>query len=199
MNENETPTKPTFQERDAMWKELDFPSHSGSYPRTADYVAALSERFANGDVLFRSFSVPTHPAFNWYLNRNRLHECNFFERFWRCPSPAAAFPHRLAAVNYEDMSLFEWLTPFHLGGDLSSLLFRGGAYSHSTGYGQEARRIGEAAAEELLARDYEDTTLFFRCHSAWSDFFMDVAWDYTAVIVSKPRRLIHAILATDTD
>lgn len=198
MNESQTSTIPTFQQRDAMWRSLDFPSHTGSYPRTDEYVAALRERFSNGSVLFHSFSIPVDPVFDWYFERNRLHECNFFERFWRTPTPAAAIPHQPASLNYYEMSLFQWTTAFHLGADLSSLLFSGGAFSRSSGYGQEARRVGEAAAAELLAGDYEET-LFFHCHSAWSDFFMDVAWDYTAVIVSKPLRLVHTILATDTD
>jgi hypothetical protein len=41
-----------------MWKALDFPSYGGSYPCTAEYVSALRQRFANGGVLFHSFSIP---------------------------------------------------------------------------------------------------------------------------------------------
>lgn len=195
---SETSTIPTFQDRDEMWRRLDFPSDNRSYPRTTEFVAALRERYANGGVLFHSFSIPTHPIFDWYLQRNRLHECNFFEMFWRASTPAASLSQQPAPLNFYEVSLFQWTTPFHLAGDLSAVLFSGGAYSHSQGYSNEARRLGEAAAAELLGGDYEES-LLFHCHSAWSDFFMNVAWDYTFVVISKPRRAIHVILATDTD
>ncbi len=188
----------TFEDRQEMWQALDFPLHSGSYPDTLNYVAALRSRYSNGEVLFHSFTIPSHPVFDRYLERNQLHECNFFERFWSAPTPAVHIPYQPASLNYFEKSLFESESPFLLGGGLSQLLFHGGAYSRSAGYGSEARRLGEAVAAELLAGDYEET-IVARCQSAWSDFFMDVAWDFTAVVVSKPRRLIHTILATDTD
>lgn len=189
---------PTFQNRATMWAVLDFPVVSESYPRTYEYVAALRTRFSNGSVVFHSFRLPEHPVLEWYFERNQLHECNFFERFWQALTVATKIPYKLAPLNFYERSIFEWCTPFQLGGNLSALIFSGGAYSSSTGYGPEARRLGEGAAAELLAGDYEQT-LFFQSHAAWSDFFMDIAWDYTAIVLSKPSRLVHVILATDLD
>jgi hypothetical protein len=188
---------PTFQDREEMWRVLDFPLHAGSYPGVAAYLGALRRRYQHGRVLFHSFKVPVHPVFDWYLERN-LRDSGFFEKFWKSRTPAAAFPFKLLELNFFELSLFTLASPFHVGADLSSILFAGGAYSKSSGWGPEAKRLGNAEASELINEDYE-TSSYYTCGFAWSEFFHDVAWDSTLVIISKRERLIHAILATDTD
>ena len=192
---------PTFEDRAAMWETLDFPEHSWAHPCVDEYVNALRPRYANGSVLFHSFRIPEHPILDWYLIR-QLQDSNFFERFWSAPTPSRFFQSANPALNYYashgEQSIFGHESPFLLAGSLAWIHFSGGAYSRSQGLGVRSKHLGDAAANELLEDDFEDT-LCFKSYARWSDFFWGVAWDYTFIVISKKRRLIHCMLATDTD
>ena len=85
-----------------------------------------------------------------------------------------------------------------LDGSLAWVLDCGGPYQKPNWGGAKSKEIGEKAAFELIANDYEDS-LVFVSHSAWCGFFFDVAWDYTWVVLNKKTRLLHVLMATDTD
>jgi hypothetical protein len=78
------------------------------------------------------------------------------------------------------------------------MLSLGGAHERFTRGGVEAKKIGEDAASEMLAGNYDDV-LTFQCEVAWSEFFLDVAWDYTFLVVDPAKHLIYTLLATDAD
>lgn len=151
--------------------------------------------------MFHSFQMPQHPVLDWYLTRN-FHDSGFFERFWSAPAPSRIYQPADPGLNYfathGELCVFRQSSPFHLSGDLASIHFFGGAYSHSQGLGIRSKQLGEAAAHELLADDFEHVRIF-ASDRRWSDFFMDVAWDHTLIILSPLQRLIHCLLATDTD
>ena len=181
-----------------MWDAVDFLPHLKAYPRVAELVSALATVYANGKVVHHSFQLPSHPVFDWYASRNRYHEMGFFERFWLSPSVQSAIPQQLRPLNFYALNVFEWSSPFMLAGSLAWALAAGGPYERHRGGSVDAKRIADAASEELLLTDY-DSPLFFTSHIAWSDFFFDVAWDHAWILVHQQRRLVHAILATDTD
>lgn len=108
------------------------------------------------------------------------------------------FPHALRDLNFYDQNYFSFGSPFQLGGGLAWMLSAGGAYRCFERGGIEAKRLGEEAAAEMLAASYDDA-LAFQCGAAWSDFFLEVAWDHTFLVVDRKRRIVHALLATDTD
>lgn len=110
----------------------------------------------------------------------------------------AAIPQKLDDLNFYRSDLFEWSSPFVLGGFLAWSLFSGGAYERHAAGAVDAKRLGDGAAGEMVCDDYESTPVFM-ANVAWSDFFMDVAWDSTWVVIDAKRRLVHVILATDTD
>ncbi len=56
----------------------------------------------------------------------------------------------------------------------------------------EAKRIGEEAALEMLDGNYDDA-LVFECHSYWSTYFLDVAWDYAFVVINPGKRIVHTL------
>lgn len=192
---------PTFEDRKAMWESIDFPEHEWPHPAVDEYVSALRSEYANGSVLFRSFHLTSHPVLDWYLVR-QLHDVAFFERFWSAPSPARFFRPADPTLNYfaayGPLCVFGQGSPFHLAGDLAAVHFSGGAYSPIHGVGLRSKGLGDSAAYELLRDDYEQT-LCYTSGIRWSDFFMDVAWDHTIIVISRVRRLIHCLLATDTD
>ena len=162
------------------------------------FVAEARLLYTNGKVEHAAFSLPSHPVFDWFLTRNQFHEAGFFERFWLCNGPKTKFPHRVHDLNFYDSKIFSFTSPFHLGGSLAWMLSMGGAYHQFERGGIEAKHIGEEAALELLGGSY-DHSLAFDCGTAWSDFFHDVAWDHTFIVIDQKSRIIHTLLATDTD
>jgi hypothetical protein len=85
-----------------------------------------------------------------------------------------------------------------LGGTLAWMLSSGGAYHAFKRGGAEAKRIGDQAAQEMLGGSY-DGAMVVESSRAWSEFFCDIAWDYTGMVIDSKRRIIHVLLATDTD
>lgn len=189
---------PSLEERMAMWKSIDFPVRHESHPRTREFIAALDHRLANGSALFVTFWIPVHPTLEWYLENNDLVSSGLLEHFWLCHTPARVFPYKPHAASFHKKSLFTACTPFHLGAAFSECLYWGGAYSDREHYASEARILGEAAAEELLAGDYEEPE-FFVSREAWSGFFMNGKWDNTIVLIRPHERLIHVLMSTDAD
>ena len=165
---------PTFDDRSAMWATIDFPEHIWSHPAIDEYVDALAKRYSGGTVLFRSFQMPEHPVLDWYLPR-QFHNSNFFEKFWSTPTPSRFFQPADPALNYylkaDQFTIFNQDLPLMLAGTLASLHFSGGAYSHSRGLGAVSKQLGEAAAAELIADDFDETQCF-TSSVRWSDFSM---------------------------
>lgn len=180
----------------AMWREIDFPSAS---PASIDpYLSHLKGTYQNGKVVQAAFSMPDSADFSDFVARGTLRDMYFFERFWRASNVSLDLPYKPHDLNFLSPDLFNWISPVELPGSLASILVRGGAYGENIPKARKAMELGYAAAEALLAEDFE-TPQVFVSNVAWSSFFCDVAWDYSLVVVRPADRHIEVLLATDTD
>lgn len=195
---NSQPHVPSFQQRQDMWAIIEFDRIGLPFPAVDQFLKEMRPLYANGKVEHAAFSLPVHPVFDWFASRNQYHAMGFFEEFWKSRGPKAVFPYALRDLNFFDQKYFSFTSPFQLGGSLAWMLSAGGPYHRFERGGAEAKRLGEEAATEMLAGSYDDA-LAFQCGVAWSDFFLDVAWDGTFLVIDPKRRVIHALLATDTD
>lgn len=189
---------PSFSARQAMWAEVVFPQVTTPLPAVERYLTELRSVYANGRAQHFAFCIPDHPVLNWYAVRNQYHEVGFFERFWTCRGVKEIFPYRVHDLNFFDATVFSHSSPFVLGGSLAWVLAAGGAYRHFERGGAEAMSIATEAAIELLDHSYE-SSLVYHSKAAWCDFFMDVAWDHSFIVLDRKRRMVHGLLATDTD
>jgi hypothetical protein len=192
------PEVPDFKQRQAMWAAIGFDRVTSAFPAVEAYLNEMRALYANGKVEHAAFVFSNHPIFDWFASRNQYHEMGFFEEFWKTSGPKAVFPYLLRDLNFYDQKYFSFASAFQLGGTLAWILSAGGAYNRFERGGIEAKRLGEAAATEMLAGSYDDA-LVFQCGAAWSDFFFEVAWDATFLVIDPKRRIVHALLATDTD
>jgi hypothetical protein len=108
----------------------------------------------------------------------------------------AAGPDQLIEYNDYTRDIFVWSSPLLLAGSIARALAEGGAYAKLPGI--RAKQLGDAFAHRLLQDRYEDF-LLFESGVAWSNFFHDIAWDGTWVLIDKRNHLIHILMATDTD
>ena len=194
------PTKsvPSTAELTQFWKEVDFPLSPRPYPLTQRYVAALRERYANGAVLFASFQCPTHSVFDWYLSRNDPRGLLLFHRFWHASTPKTVLAELKVPKEYENDPSFQEGSSFTFAGELASRLYQGGAYHRSSGTGAEDMRMGEGSAQELIQGRFSEVLVYVN-HAPWTDFFFDIFWDGTWILLDKGERVLHVLCATDTD
>ena len=192
------PEVPDFQQRHAMWSAVGFDRIEISFPAIEQFLREMRPLYANGKVEHAAFTLPDHPVFDWFASRNQYHEMGFFGEFWKAREPKDVFPYALRDLNFFDQKYFSFSSPFQLGGGLAWMLSAGGAYHRFERSSVEAKRLGEEAATEMLAGSY-DEALTFQCGTAWSGFFLDVAWDHTFLVIDRKRRIVHALLATDSD
>lgn len=190
---------PSFEDRKQMWDTLKFVPITDGFPHTKIYIDALRRVYVNGDVRFGAFGIPVHDVFDWYLSRNQVHNLGFFEHFWQSPVVYQEFPYKLKDYNAYSVDVFAWSNPFILGGELACTLSYGGAYQRHANGPVHAKTLGDAVALEWIGEDYDDVLVYTGHHFAWSEFFLDVAWDCTWVAINKKRRHIYVIIATDTD
>lgn len=193
-------TAPSIEDCNRMWEAIDLPRLADlDYPNVMAYVQALEAVYVNGSVEFSTFEIPVHPTFDWYSSHHAFHEMGFFQKFWSAPSVRAIFPFDLkSAIDVSAPDVFANTDPSALGESLASVLTTGGPYgSHAPGL-HDAQTKGEAAAAELIGAS-GDAVRVYICQYAWCDFFWDVIWDWTWVVIDLNMRRIHLICATDSD
>jgi hypothetical protein len=183
-----------------MWEEIDFPRLTDQpYPSVVAYVQALEQIYVNGSIEFSTFAMPMHAIFDWYCSHHAFHDMAFFQNFWLAPSVKQAFPFELkAAIDLSATDVFVGIEASSLGESLASALTYGGAYQTYAAGPLDAKVKGDAAANELIGA-HEEEVRVYTCNVAWCDFFWDVLWDWTWVIIDPAARCIHLICTTDSD
>ena len=187
---------PQFEDRRDMWDTLRIELLTIEPPSINEYVLHLAKCYANGYVKYGCFKLGDSEVLDWYCSRNRLKEMLFFWKIWE-QEPIKSF-FDISDVDENSNKEFEWSSPFVLGGSLAWVLDSGGPYHKPSWSGAESKELGGKAASALIDNDYKNS-LVFEAQSAWSYFFFGVAWDYTWVVLNKKTRLLHVLLATDTD
>ena len=181
-----------------FWKEADFSISTRSFPFTLEYIQALQRRYENGHVFFASFQGAAHRVFDWYVARNDLQGLLFFHKFWHTPTPARVLSELRVPASYANDPRFQSTSSFTFAGEIVSQLYHGGAYHESHGSGAEEMLLAERSAHELIQNRFSEVLVFVN-HTAWTDFFFDIAWDGTWILLDKRDRAIHILAATDTD
>jgi hypothetical protein len=191
---------PSVEDRQRMWEAIDFPRlDHPSYPNVMAYVQALEQMYVNGSVEFSTFAMPVHPTFDWYCSHKAFHDMDFFQNFWAAPSVKQAFPFELTShFHLSAANVFVKVEPAALGESLALALTYGGAYQFHVAGEMDAKAKGDAAADDLIG-SHEDQVRVYTCNLAWCDFFWDVLWDWTWVVIDPATRRIHLLCTTDSD
>ncbi len=191
---------PSTEDRDRMWEVIDFPHLTDQdYPHVTRYVRALEDIYVNGSAEFLTFAIPSHPTFDWYCSRHLFHEMGFFEQFWSAPSVRKIFPFDLkATIDTSAPDVFVKAEASTLGESLAAALVAGGPYGRHELGPLDAQAKGEAAAAELIGES-RDSVHVYASQLPWCDFFWDVIWDLTWVVIDLKTRRIHLLCATDSD
>lgn len=142
---------------------------------------------------------------DWHFSRNRFEEYGFVELVLRATALRETAPELVHGIeldhtgdNATSEAGFETLSPFKLGGTLAAELAWGGPYEQFAGSAREMYQLGTAVSEELIGDDF-DAFNVWRNGSAWSDWFCDVAWDSTYLLLDGRDMSVTLIAMTATD
>ena len=190
--------RPTARQVQAIWARAMFapaaPSEEGV---PTAFLNAVREVFVNGGAHFARFHVAESDVLDWFVSRNLLDEVGFIPALLASPAFDAALPE-LAQGKEPGKAQWQEVSSLTLDGEWARVLVCGGAYESYEGAGPAAKRIGALACEQLFGDRWEDM-LLRTTRQVWSDWFFDIAWDYTWVGVDKVNRSAWVLVMTDTD
>jgi hypothetical protein len=163
-------------------------------PRIDTYVAALAAEYSNGTVSYAAFELDlAEDVFAMATHHENWKYSQLLELLWLVPAVAAHFPRVRSTVKSVD-DHFASTDVFFLAAVLCQRIRAGGAYSQAASIAR-AFELGVPCAQALAG---EPCAVLLSEH-AWCNFFFDVAWDFSVVVVSPVARRVKVLLATDTD
>jgi len=169
------------------------------YPYLNEFLKELRSIFGDWSVRFHKYIFKdTDSILVDYTDRGSLHTLYFFREFWNHPVVQKDFPEKLRDFNEFSTSFFSSISNYELSSTLSCLLSEWSAYNQTRYNPSEINDIGITVSKELLGGNYGDVNHVYISSGAWSDFFYDVAWDYTLLIINKDWAII-VLTTTGTD
>ncbi|MGE6548268.1 hypothetical protein ACQKFK_04385 [Bacillus mycoides] len=93
---------------------------------------------------------------------------------------------------------FEYNSAVMLDGSIAFQIIRGGAYKGFSERPVMAKQLANNVCQYMFQDRYEDITVFEN-HSPWTEWFYDVAWDNTWMVLDSKEHKMWLICATDTD
>jgi hypothetical protein len=169
----------------------------------------LRESHCNGGAMFGTVSIGADRVFDWYASRNRLLEWEILPRILRREETKAIFKElnigplsntseEGEACSTSSTDGFRMDNAFLFDGQLAACLHAGGAYTHCSGDGRAAKQLALNFCDALFQHRFAELSLF-TSHAGWTPWFYGIAWDWTAVVFDRRKRLLHILAVTDTD
>ncbi|MBP0578126.1 hypothetical protein J8I29_02290 [Labrys sp. LIt4] len=164
-----------------------------------DVLARFRQTHCNGGALFAAFEIGAEPALDWYVARGQLHLDGILARLLVHPAIRAGLPDlRIdTAVPLPDIGL-EPRDGLEIDGLLARALYHGGAYWHATGSGMPEKTLALRFCDALFELRFDEIAVY-TSGKAWTDWFYDIAWDETFVVLDKRCRRLFLLAVTDTD
>lgn len=186
--------RPYAKWKNLLYRQIDFPGE-----KIIPYRDALRSVYVNGRVDFAAFEAVDRGAFfSAFQHDHEVSTRVVEDLFIRDGAVRRAFPdghldfaHAKSEATSKDRGEFE--------GILADILLQGGAYRHWENGVTEAKRLAcecvEGARTLAPDRPFAPTVVL----GAWSQYFNDVAWDYTFVMQFPYDARWFVMCATDTD
>tara|TARA_Y100000588_G_C14100338_1_gene858531 strand:+ start:474 stop:1079 length:606 start_codon:yes stop_codon:yes gene_type:complete len=171
-----------------------------------EFQDELDRIYVNGGSLIKSYSY-THNDFIEYLFGRRsdiLTDTTFFIKLFENKVVIQSLPEfeleqglvflpKFKAINIERSPQLTLQREI-----LSSLIKRGGAYVNSSKTDSEIQTLATDFCEEIIKYS-GDQCIMFESNDCWNNWFYDVAWDYSYIIINITKKSIWTVFVTDTD
>ncbi|SIQ07359.1 hypothetical protein [Maribacter ulvicola] len=192
---------PKESEISKMWRDINYKIVDPNF----EFIDLLKEHIG-GHIYFKGFQFDENEVFDWFCSRGRLDEINFVEQFLLSDSVIQSFTtvedgDYLFASKTDKTPKLEWKSEFAIDGELSALLFHGGAYGSSyKRTPKEVKKKAQEFCEQIFGEKYQNEFVrFYYISGAWNTWFIDFIIDHSWIIISMESRTIWMLCFTDTD
>lgn len=198
-------TNVTF-DLEAVWSNINFQVVDKEF----EFINLLKENLG-GDLVFKGFLFEENEVFDWYCSRGRLDEINFNQYFLLSEKVLSQFrtlvhnsdgsEELVKSWKIDKSPKLEWVNEFCIDGELSSLLYHGGAYgSKFKRPTKEIKEIAQKFCFELFEEDYRyQSVRCYNSNTAWNSWFIDFIIDQTILIICMKSRTLWLLAHTDQD
>ena len=180
------------------WHDVEYRLEDYQDDRLNTAVRALERTHANGGVLLRCF----HPLIGERFGKAYQQDLRGDEHWLRCFLECETVRNQISELKIPhplgDVPQFTTYGAYEFEGALISLLLRGGAYVKSSLTENDARTFARDFVDAVVG-DYRDYVTVFRVDGAWTDWFCDVAWDATFIVLNPVAKCWWLFCVTDTD
>ncbi len=181
------------------WKEVDYQLSDLNHPDVLRLVDVLETLYVNGDVILRSFE-PIDPDLYDKARVSDLQGTDYvIKTFLRSPKVMATLGDDIQMTE-DDVENFQyvWQSVFEFEGSLNHMLALGGAYKSGFHIEDYIREVSRNFVNAIVPDGFLNTTVY-RCSSAWTNWFYDIAWDRTFIIKNPVEKKWILLCTTDTD
>ena len=190
---------PDFQDRQNFWKEISVNSIVFENEAIDELLKKFRSLYSNGKIIFKCFEFSSHLIFEWYSVRGNISGLLFLTNFFRLPQVKKELSElKIKEVDFSSKFFDESGNSICLDGVLAQSLIWGGAYNNFNGSYKSAKDLANRFCFALFENRYEDVD-FSLSQKAWTEWFYDVAWDSTWLILDKRKHLLWCLFMTDTD
>ncbi|QEN89941.1 hypothetical protein FZC33_28125 [Labrys sp. KNU-23] len=190
--------RPTKAELDQALAHVAIAPITHAAPVIDELLARFRQTHCNAGALFAAFEIGAEPALDWYIGRNRLHRDDVLARLLVHPAIRAGLPDlKIDPSPLPDIE-FEPHDGQEMEALLARILYHGGAYWHATGSGMPEKALALRFCDALFGLRFDEIA-FHTSDTAWTDWFHDIAWDKTFVVLDKRHRRLFLLAVTDTD
>jgi hypothetical protein len=172
-------------------------------------LSSLRQSHANGGAFLAAWRIQEDPIFDRFASRNWLLQFQVLGRLLyreeiRASLPEVSIP---STAGFSDASAaseailadgFAKESSYLFLGKLAWILHEGGAYHKPSGDGREAAEMAINFCDALFQNRFAEVECFINSR-AWTPWFYDVNWDWTAVLIDLRKRIMWVLVTTDTD
>jgi hypothetical protein len=180
------------------WRDVEYRLEDFHDDRLDTVVRAIETTHVNGGVLLRRFRPLLGSRFGEAHQQDRRGVDHWLRCFLECETVRRLIPELKIPYPLGELPQFTAYGPYEFEGALVSLLLRGGAYVNSSLSEHDARTFARGFVDAMVG-DHRGHTTAFRIDGAWTDWFCDVAWDATFIVLDSVAQSWWLFCVTDTD
>lgn len=189
--------RPTSSEVDTIWSSMKL-TRLDNWSLSANTLKVkISETHCNGGIQLHKYKITSNRHFDWFAQRNRLDEIDFLKNIFR---------HKDLGDYRTDLEIKDnkpkienvkyWTDIYELPGKLSRILGLGGAYKSID------QRLAWTVATDFVKDEFENRFEEFNSYGfviESSQWFFEIAWDFSTLLFDKRKNEIIIIDITDQD
>jgi hypothetical protein len=185
---------PTENELNILWENLKLKKINKRTKSAQILTDRIKSLYSNGGVELNKYKIVEKNHFNYYLLKDKHFVENIYRNKYILNDRAYLnFKNELPKINIKE----HFTDIYTLSGNLARIIAYGGAYNN--GIGQD---ISWEIATNFVKNEFGNRFEEFDCYYIEienSEWFYNIAWDYSIIIVDKRNTEIVFMDITDTD